>query len=75
MTISTPEEIEPFCHKNARALIERAWPAAKISAETQKERKGRFRTDTDRIRFLLERAQAADSDPCLYFGNLDACYG
>ena len=39
MTISTLEEIEPFCDKNARALIERAWPTAKISAETQKERK------------------------------------
>lgn len=41
MTLTAPEktEIVPFSLKDAPSLIERAWPTAKISAETQKERK------------------------------------
>lgn len=40
MTLTAPEktEIVPFSLKDAPSLIERAWPTAKISAETQKER-------------------------------------
>lgn len=41
MTLTAPEktEIVPFSLRDAPSLIERAWPTAKISAETQKERK------------------------------------
>jgi adenine-specific DNA methylase len=40
MTVTAPEktEIVPFSLKDAPSLIEKAWPTAKISAETQKER-------------------------------------
>jgi adenine-specific DNA methylase len=41
MTVTAPAktEIVPFSLKDAPSLIEKAWPTAKISAETQKERK------------------------------------
>lgn len=41
MNVTAPEktEIVPFSLKDAPSLIEKAWPTAKISAETQKERK------------------------------------
>lgn len=39
VTASKKNEIMPFSLKDAPSLIERAWPTAKISAETQKERK------------------------------------
>jgi len=41
MNVSTPENpaIVPFSLQDAPSLIEKAWPTAKISAETQKERK------------------------------------
>lgn len=41
MTINAPEKptVVPFSLRDAPSLIERAWPTAKISAETQKERK------------------------------------
>ncbi len=41
MTVTALEnaEIVPFSLKDAPSLIEKAWPTAKISAETQKERK------------------------------------
>jgi adenine-specific DNA methylase len=40
MTVTAPERtaVVPFSLKDAPSLIERAWPTAKISAETQKER-------------------------------------
>ena len=41
MTKTTPEtsKVVPFSLRDAPSLIEKAWPTAKISAETQKERK------------------------------------
>jgi adenine-specific DNA methylase len=41
MTLTAPEKpaVVPFSLRDAPSLIERAWPTAKISAETQKERK------------------------------------
>ncbi len=41
MNVIAPEKtaIVPFSLRDAPSLIERAWPTAKISAETQKERK------------------------------------
>ena len=41
MTVTAPEktDVVPFSLRDAPSLIERAWPTAKISAETQKERK------------------------------------
>lgn len=41
MNRATPNDfaVVPFSLKDAPALIEKAWPTAKISAETQKERK------------------------------------
>ena len=41
MTVTVPEKttVVPFSMRDAPSLIERAWPTAKISAETQKERK------------------------------------
>lgn len=41
MTVTAEEKnrIVPFSLKDAPSLIEKAWPTAKISAETQKERK------------------------------------
>jgi putative DNA methylase len=41
MTVTAPEKttVVQFSLKDAPSLIERAWPTAKISAETQKERK------------------------------------
>lgn len=41
MTVTAPEKttVVPFSLRDAPSLIERAWPTAKISAETQKERK------------------------------------
>ena len=41
MNVTAPEmtAVVPFSLRNAPSLIERAWPTAKISAETQKERK------------------------------------
>ncbi|WP_211217704.1 anti-phage-associated DUF1156 domain-containing protein [Novispirillum itersonii] len=46
MTLTAPENtarentgVVPFSLRDAPSLIERAWPTAKISAETQKERK------------------------------------
>lgn len=41
MNVTTPDTsaVVPFSLKDAPTLIERAWPTAKISAETQKERK------------------------------------
>lgn len=39
VTASKKSDIVPFSLKDAPSLIERAWPTAKISAETQKERK------------------------------------
>jgi len=41
MTVTAPEKtaVVPFSLKDAPSLIEKAWPTAKISAETQKERK------------------------------------
>ncbi|WP_454888716.1 anti-phage-associated DUF1156 domain-containing protein [Sphingobium indicum] len=41
MTLNAPEKptVVPFSLRDAPSLIERAWPTAKISAETQKERK------------------------------------
>ena len=41
MNVTAPEktEVVPFSLKDAPSLIEKAWPTAKISAETQKERK------------------------------------
>ena len=41
MNVTTPEKttVVPFSLRDAPSLIEKAWPTAKISAETQKERK------------------------------------
>jgi putative DNA methylase len=41
MNVTAPEmtAVVPFSLRDAPSLIERAWPTAKISAETQKERK------------------------------------
>ncbi len=41
MTVTAPEKsaVVPFSLRDVPSLIERAWPTAKISAETQKERK------------------------------------
>lgn len=41
MTLTAPEKtaVVPFSLRDAPSLIEKAWPTAKISAETQKERK------------------------------------
>jgi len=41
MTVTTPEKtaVVPFSLRDTPSLIEKAWPTAKISAETQKERK------------------------------------
>ena len=41
MNVTAPEKtaVVPFSLRDAPSLIERAWPTAKISAETQKERK------------------------------------
>ena len=41
MTVNAAEKtaVVPFSLRGAPSLIERAWPTAKISAETQKERK------------------------------------
>ena len=38
LTAENPHAVEPFSLKDAPSLIEKAWPTAKISAETQKER-------------------------------------
>ncbi|MGH1416295.1 MAG: anti-phage-associated DUF1156 domain-containing protein [Pelagimonas sp.] len=37
--VADKSKVAPFSLKDAPALIEKAWPTAKISAETQKERK------------------------------------
>lgn len=41
MTVTAPEKtaVVPFSLRDTPSLIEKAWPTAKISAETQKERK------------------------------------
>ncbi len=39
MTATEKSAVVPFSARDAPSLIERAWPTAKISAETQKERK------------------------------------
>lgn len=39
MTATEKSAVVPFSLRDAPSLIERAWPTAKISAETQKERK------------------------------------
>ena len=39
LTAEKTHDVEPFSLRDAPSLIEKAWPTAKISAETQKERK------------------------------------
>jgi len=63
MTVTAPEKtaVVPFSLKDAPSLIEKAWPTAKISAETQKERKA----NPHCTRCILERSQTPNSDTCL----------
>ena len=54
-------DLTPFALQDAPALIEAVFPAQKVSFEAQRRKKSRFRTNTNRSGFLLERTQTFDS--------------